>query len=135
MPSTKKMAPYLVISVVAVMGIYLIALFSGTDFSKVEAPPALFSPIPAWLFALYAAGGAVAMFPLFIVSLKFQRPRLWAVVGILSGLALMTPQPFIVSRDFSTILWLNIVHIACVTPLLTLAWSLPSRKPSNVPKA
>lgn len=135
MPSTKKITPYLVISFVAVMGIYLIARRSGIDFSKVEALPALFSPIPAWLFALYAVGGAAAMFPLFMVNLKSQRSGLLAVIGILSGLALMTPAPFIVSKEFLTILWLNIVHIAYVAPLLALAWSLPSRKPSNVSKA
>ena len=135
MPTTKKMTPYLVISIVAVIGTYLIARLAGTDFSKVEAPPALFSPIPAWLFALYAVGGAAAMFPLFIVSLKLKRPRLLAVIGILSGLALMTPAPFIVSKDFSTIAWLNLVHIAYVAPLLALAWSLPSRKPADKSKA
>jgi hypothetical protein len=126
------MTPNLVISIVAVMGTYLIARLSGTDFSKVEAPPALFSPIPAWLFALYAIGGAAAMFPLFTVSLKLQRPRLLAVAVILAGLAVMTPAPFLVSKDFSTIAWLNLVHIAYVAPLLALAWSLPSRKPLNV---
>lgn len=126
------MTPNLVISIVAVMGTYLIARLSGTDFSKVEAPPALFSPIPAWLFALYAIGGAAAMFPLFTVSLKLQRPRLLAVAVILAGLAVMTPAPLLVSKDFSTIAWLNLVHIAYVAPLLALAWSLPSRKPLNV---
>lgn len=132
MPTTKRMIPYLALSIVAVMSVYWIALLTGTDFSKVEAPPALLSPIPVWLFALYAVGGAAAMFPLFTVSLKFQRPRLLAVLGILSGLAIMTPQPFFVSRDFSTILWLTLVHLAYVAPLLALSRRLPSRKSLNV---
>lgn len=133
MPTTKRMLPYLASSVTAVMGVYIIALLTGTDFSDVDAPPALFSPIPAWLFAIYSLSAAAAMFPLFIVSLKLPRPRLVAVLGILAGLAVMTPAPFTVTTDFLTILWLTIAHVACVTPLLALAWTLPSRKSSTIP--
>lgn len=129
MPTTKQMLPYLATSIVAVMGVYLLALLSGTDFSQVAAPPALFSPIPGWLFALYSVGAAAIMFPLFKLSLKFKNPKLAVISVILLGLALMTPQPFIVSDDTATIMWLTIVHISCVTPLIARAWTLPSIKP------
>ncbi len=125
MPTTKQMAPYLLLAVVAAMGVYLLAQWTGTDFSKVSAPPALYSPIPWWLFALYSLGGAAAMFPLFLLSARLAKPRLFAVAGIVLGLLLMTPAPFLVSDDFWTIFWLTASHIALVAPLIALAFALP----------
>lgn len=135
MPSQKQMLPYLLAAVVAAMGVYVIALISGTDFSKVSAPPALFSPLPWWLFALYSVGGAAAMIPLFAVSLKLPKPRLISMAAIFLGLGLMTPAPFLVSVDFATISWLTASHIALVAPLLALARALPADRidaPTNL---
>lgn len=131
MLTAKQMLPFLLVAVASAMGVYLIALATGTDFSKVAAPPALFAPIPWWLFTLYSVSGAVAMFPLFMVSLKLPRPRLGAVLGISAGLALMSPAPFLVTSDFATIFWLTASHIALVLPLFALAVSLPRRLPSR----
>lgn len=132
MPTTKQMIPYLVTAVGAAMGVYLLALLAGTDFSRVIAPPALFSPIPWWLFATYSIGGAAAMFPLFLVSMRLAKPRFVAIAGILAGLLLMTPAPFLVTDDFLTIFWLTASHIALVAPLIALAYALPiSRPPQN----
>jgi hypothetical protein len=128
MPTTKQMIPYLLVAVGAAMGVYFVALITGTDFSKVSAPPALFSPIPWWLFATYSIGGAAAMFPLFLVSMRVARPRLLAIAGILAGLFLMTPAPFLVTDDFLTIFWLTASHIALVAPLIALAYALPGSK-------
>lgn len=125
MPTTKQMMPYLVAAVVAAMAVYLIAVVTGTDFSRVSAPPALFSPIPWWLFALYSLSGSAAIFPLFAVSMRLSRPRLFAMSGILAGLLLMTPAPFLVSTDFWTIFWLTSSHVALVAPLIALAMALP----------
>lgn len=131
MPTTKQMIPYLLMAVGAAMVVYLVALITGTDFSKVSAPPALFSPIPWWLFATYSIGGVAAMFPLFLVSMRVARPRLLAIAGILVGLLLMTPAPFLVTDDFLTIFWLTATHIALVAPLIALAYSLPASRQSQ----
>lgn len=119
---------FLLVAVVAAMAAYSLALVAGTDFSEVKAPPAFFSPLPWWLFALYSVGGAASMFPLFIASLRMPRPRMTAVAGISAGLALMTPAPFLVTEDVATIFWLSISHVALVAPLLLLTASLPSRR-------
>lgn len=131
MPTTKQMIPYLLMAVGAAMVVYLVALITGTDFSKVSAPPALFSPIPWWLFATYSLGGVAAMFPLFLVSMRVARPRLLAILGILAGLLLMTPAPFLVTDDFLTIFWLTATHIALVAPLIALAFALPASRQSQ----
>lgn len=127
MPNAQKMLPYLLGGVVATMAVFALALLTGTDFSKVSAPPALYSPIPWWLFLTYSAGGALAMFPLFIIASKTPKPRLIAQVGVLAGLLLMTPAPFLVTEDFLTIFWLTATHFAIVLPLLVLSSQLPKR--------
>lgn len=128
MPTTKTMLPYLLGGVIATMVVYSLALITGTDFSKVSAPPSLYSPIPWWLFLGYSAGGALAMFPLFIVASKTPAPRLVAQLGVLAGLALMTPAPFLVSEDLLTIFWLTSTHFALVVPLLVISSKLSKQK-------
>lgn len=133
MPTPKQMFPYLFASVIAAMSVYVLALLSGTDFSRVSAPPALISPIPWWLFAAYSIAGAAAMFPVFALSLKFPKPRLMSIAAIFLGLGLMTPAPFLVSSDIATLIWLTASHIALVAPLIALARALPSDQPSDQP--
>lgn len=135
MPKINHMILLLLTAIFSAMGIYLLALATGTDFSRVAAPPALLTPLPWWLFALYSVGGAAAMFPLFVVSLRLSRPKMAAVSGIAAGLALMTPAPFIVTQDFATIFWLSASHVALVSPLFFLALSLPSRNSKLVTPA
>lgn len=117
--TSKIILKYGVIAIASAMFIYFLARVSGNDFI-VSAPPALFSPIPWWLFLGYAAGGALAMFPLIAVATKLSRLRLISYLGIFGGLGLMTPAPFLVTSDISTLIWLNLSHVALVVPLLIM---------------
>lgn len=117
--TSKIILRYGAIAIVATMFIYFLARLSGNDFI-VSAPPALFSPIPWWLFLGYAAGGALSMFPLIAVATKLSRLRLISYLGIFGGLGLMTSAPFLVTSDISTLIWLNLSHVALVVPLLIM---------------
>lgn len=116
------------LGLLSVVAVYVAARVTGTDFS-VAAPPALYTPIPLWLFAGYSVAAGASMFLIVLLALRTGRPRATAFVLLGLGLGLMTPAPFLVTDDFWTIFWLTASHFALVAPLFVLsARGLPARR-------
>lgn len=131
--TAKQILTYGVAAVTLTMLVYVLARATGTQFI-VEAPPALLSPIPWWLFLTYSLGGVLAMFPLVAVSNKFSHAKVLANIGVTIGLLAMTPAPFLVTDDFATLVWLNLTHLALVAPLFLLIARLEFTPGNSVSK-